>query len=342
MKKCFTSIVVVLLLLACLAGCGGSKGKDEVPGNSKVRGKTIGLVIPGPDVYYNFSKGGVKWAVEASGNIYTERNSEYNTIKEVQNVENLIAAGVDAIIIMTTNDDSGQKAAQVANEAKVPIFLMDCSIADGPGKPQGQAEFNQIEVGASVGRYIVQNKVGLPGGRYLILGGVAGQSGTQGQIQGFQQEMAKDSSYKMLGEIQYADWDRKKGEDVMRNYLVMYDKIDVMYIMNEEMAYGAVTAISEAGRKDEIAIVTANGSAVGKELLLNNSIRATSGWSPAETGILIVIKCLEYLNGTPEALRTECPIGIFTLDNINDYPDWEVPGTAKVYEPILKQKGYWN
>ena len=342
MKKCLISVFMGLILLASLAAGGGSQAKKDVPGNSKVRGKTIGLVIPGPDVYYNFSKGGVKWAVEASGNIYTERNSEYNTIKEVQNVENLIAAGADAIIIMTTNDDSGQKAAKVANAAKVPIFLMDCSIADGPGKPQGQAEFNQIEIGASVGRYIVQNKIGQPGGRFLILGGVAGQSGTTGQIQGFMQEISKDPAYRMLGETQYADWDRKKGEDVMRNYLVMYDRIDVMYIMNEEMAYGATVAIKEAGRQNEISIVTANGSAVGKELLLNGSIVATSGWSPAETGILIVLKALEYLNGTPEALRTECPIGIFTVKNINEYPDWEVPGTAKIYEPILKQKGYWN
>jgi ABC-type sugar transport system substrate-binding protein len=146
----------------------------------------------------------------------------------------------------------------------------------------------------------------------------------------------------MLGEIQYADWDRKKGEDVMRNYLVMYDKIDVMYIMNEEMAYGASVAIREAGRQNEIKIVTANGSAVGRELLQNRSIVATSGWSPAETGILITIKALEYLNGTPEPVRTECPIGLFTLDNIDKYPDWEVAGTAKVYEPIMRQKGYWN
>ena len=341
MKKCLLSAVMGLVLLANLAAGGGSQAKKDVPGNSKVRGKTIGFVIPGPDVYYNFGKGGIQWAVEKSGNIYTERNSEYNAIKEVQNVENLIAAGVDAIIIMTTNSDSGQKAAQVANEAKIPIFLIDCSINDGPGKPQGQVETNQIAIGASIGGHVVKNKLGY-GGKYLILGGVAGQSGTQEQIQGFQQEMAKDSTYKILGEIQYADWDRKKGEDTMRNYLVMYPQIDLVYAMNEEMAYGAATAIREAGRQNEITIVSANGSAVGKEMLQAGTLKATVGWSPSENGILTVIKCLEFLNGTPEAFRTEAPVKVFTVDNLGEYSDWEVTGQAKVYEPILKQKGYWN
>ena len=341
MKKCLLSAVVALVLLANLAAGGKPQGKD-VPGNSKVRGKTIGFVIPGPDVYYNFGRDGIRWAVEKSGNIYTDRNSEYNAIKEVQNVENLIAAGVDAIIIMTTNNDSGQKAAQVANEAKIPIFLIDCEIADGPGKPQGQVEMNQEEIGSSIGGYAVQQKLGYPGGRYLILGGVAGQSGTQGQIRGFQREMAKDSTYKMLGEIQYADWDRKKGEDTMRNYLVMYPQIDLVYAMNEEMAYGAATAIREAGRQNEITLVSANGSSVGKEMIQAGTLKATVGWSPSENGILSVIKALEYLNGTPEVFRTEAPVKVFTIDNLNVYSDWEVSGQAKFYEPILKQKGYWN
>ena len=341
MKKCIIGAFMGLVLLASLAAGGGSQANRVVSGNSKVRGKTIGFVIPGPDVYYNFGKGGIQWAVEKSGNIYTERNSEYNAIKEVQNVENLISLGVDAIIIMTTNSDSGQKAAQVANEAKIPIFLIDCSITDGPGKPQGQVETYQVGIGSALGAYVVANKLG-PGGRYLILGGSAGQSGTQEQIQGFQQELAKDSTYRLLSEIQYADWDRKKGEDLMRTYLVMHDRIDLIYAMNEEMAYGAATAIREAGRQNEITIVSANGSAVGKEMLQAGTLRATVGWSPSENGILTVIKALEYLNGTPEAFRTEAPVKVYTRDNLNEYPDWEVGGQAVRYEPILRQKGYWN
>ena len=340
MKKSLISAVVCLVLFASFVTGGCSQGNKEIPGNSKIRGKTIGNVIPGPDVYYNFGKSGIKWAVEASGNIYTERNSEYSAIKEIQNVENLIAAGVDAIIIMTTNDDTGQKAAQLANEANIPLFLIDCSISDGPGKPMGQVETDQMGAGILLGSSVVKNRIGA--GVFVIIGGAAGQSGTQQQMAGFLQEVLKDSGYKMLSEVQYADWDRKKGEDVMRNYLVMHDKIDLVYAMNEEMAFGAATAIREAGRQDEITIVSMNGSAVGKEMLQAGTLMGTVGWSPSENGILAVIKVLEYLNGTPEVFRTEAPVDFYTTDNLNKYPDWEVTGQMPIYEPILKQKGYWN
>jgi hypothetical protein len=58
--------------------------------------------------------------------------------------------------------------------------------------------------------------------------------------------------------------------------------------------------------------------------------------------MLAVIKCLEYLNGTPESFRTETPVAVYTMDNINEYSEWDVEKQAVRYEPILKQKGYWN
>jgi ribose transport system substrate-binding protein/inositol transport system substrate-binding protein len=338
MKKC---LIIALMGLVLLGNLAAGAGKKDVPGNSKVRGKTIGFIIPGPDVYYNFGKSGVKWAVEASGNTYTERNSENNTVKEIQNVENLISAGVDVIILMTTDPSIGQKAAQLCNAAKIPIFLVDCDVDKGPGQAQGQVVTTLPWIGSYMGEYIVKNKIA-PGGRYVILGGLAGQAGTNEQIRGFQEEIAKDRTYRLLSEIQYADWDRKKGEDLMRNYLVMHSQIDLVYAMNEEMAFGAATAIREAGRQNEMVIVSANGSAVGKGMIQAGTLLATTGWSPSENGILIVIKALEYLNKTPEKYLTETPLGLYHKDNLDKYPDWEVAGQARIYEPIFKQKGYWN
>jgi ABC-type sugar transport system substrate-binding protein len=283
----------------------------------------------------------VKWAVEATGNIYTERNSENSTIKEIQNVENLISAGVDGIIIMTTESDTGQKAAQLANTAKIPIILVDCDISEGPGKAQGRVDYNMSSIGSMLADYVIQNKIA-PAGKYLIVGGLYGQSGTAEQMQGFLTGMAKAPAYKMLSEVQYADWDRKKGEDVMRNYLVMHKGIDLVYAMNEEMAFGAAVSIAEAGRQKEITLVSANGSDVGKQMLEAGTLKATMGMNPAENAILAVIKCLEYLNGTPETYRTEAPLKLFTKDNLGEFTGWDVKNLVPKYEPILKQKGYWN
>ena len=299
----------------------------------------MGFIIPGPDVYYNFGKGGVQWAVEHSGNIYVERNSENNTVKEVQNVEDLISAQVDAILLMTTNADTGQKGAELANEAGIPFFLVDCSISDGPGEAQGEVNMEQSEIGGLMGRYLAEQGIT---GDYVVLAGLPGQPGGEAQKDGFIAEMDKDPANKLLSEVQYADWDRKKGEDLMRNYLIMHDHIDLVYAMNEEMAYGSATAIEEAGRSDEMIIVSANGSEVGKEMLEAGTLKATVGWSPSENGTLMALQAMDYLFGTPQEYFTEVPMAVYTIDNIADYSNWAVEDTAAKYEPIMKEKGYWN
>ncbi len=347
-----TRILGVVLAVVCLVtltvGCGAqtppaTSAPTVAPATAApataapAKKYTIGFVIPGPDVYYNFGKEGVKYVVETSGNTYTERNSENNTVKEIQNVQDLIAAQVDAILLMTTNADTGAKACQLANEAKIPIFLVDCSVTEGTGKAQGQVEMFQPDIGRLMGEYVVQKH---PGAQFVVLAGLPGQPGGEAQKKGFLDAMAKDPAAKLLSEVQYADWDRKKGEDLMRNYLVMHKKIDVVYAMNEEMAYGAYTAIKDAGREKEMVIVSANGSAVGKEMLAAGSLEATVGWSPSENGMLCTLKCLDYLSGKPQDYRTEVPLGLYTKDNLDKYSNWDAKDMAKKYEPILKEKGY--
>ncbi|MDR0376545.1 MAG: sugar ABC transporter substrate-binding protein, partial [Spirochaetaceae bacterium] len=252
-----------------------------------------------------------------------------------------ISAGVDAIIIMTTNVETGQKGAQLANAAKIPYFLVDSSITDGPGKAQGRVDVDMVGVGRMLGEYVVKNKLG-SGGGYLILGGMPGDPGTSKYIQGFQAAMATDPGYRMLSEIQYGEWDRKKGEDVMRNYLIMHNKIDLVYAMNEEMAFGASVAIKEAGRDREITLVTVNGSPVGKEMLQAGTAKVTVGWAPSENGILAAIKALEYLAGTPQPEYTEAAIKLLTPDNLAEYTDWDVEVQASRYQSTLKELNLLN
>ena len=344
-KKAIGILVVMAMAFTLFVGCAQdpapTSGGDSAPasGGSKVTGKTIGFIIPGPDVYYNFGKGGVQWAVEISGNTYVERNSENNTVKEVQNVEDLISAQVDAILLMTTNADTGQKGAELANEAGIPFFLVDCEISDGPGEALGAVTTPLPPIGGLMGEFLVDKGIS---GDFVILAGLPGQPGGEIQLQAFLDAFLKDSKNNLLSEVQYADWDRKKGEDLMRNYLIMHDKIDIVYAMNEEMAYGARVAIEEAGREDEMIIVSANGSAVGREMLEEGKLFATTGWSPSENGILAVWKILDYFNGTPQAYETLSPVRVFTADDLDVYPDWAVEGMAARYTPLFKDAGYLN
>jgi ABC-type sugar transport system substrate-binding protein len=345
MKRIIVSVIVGLVLAANLAAGGGSQeGKQaQTPGNSKVRGRTIGHCYASSEAYYNIEINSVKWAVEKSGNTYTGRSAENNNVREIQNIENLISLGVDAILMHPTGSAQAQKAAQLANAANIPIFLIDSTIDPGPGQAQGAVGPDFLVIGNAVGEYVVKNKIGYPGGRFVVLGGLFGQSAEKNERESFMAAIAKDPAYKLLSAIQHADWDRKKGEDLMRNYLVMHNQIDLVFAMNEEMAAGGALAISESGRQNEMAMVSVNGSPVGEEMVRNGTLLATAKMSPSELGILATIKALEYINGTPEPYDTIQSTIILTKENVDkDGGGWEDEPAQRAYESIMKQKGYWN
>lgn len=343
MKRIIVGAVMGLFLAANLIAGGGSQAK-QAAGNSKVRGKTIGHCYASSEAYYNYEINAVKWAVEVSGNTYAGRSAENNNVREIQNVENLISLGVDAILMHPTGSAQAQKAAQLANAAKIPLFLVDSTIDPGPGQAQGAVGPDFLVIGNAVGEYVVKNKVGYPGGRFVVLGGLFGQSAEKNERESFMAAIAKDPTFKLISEIQHADWDRKKGEDLMRNYLVMHDHIDLVFAMNEEMAAGAALSISEAGRQKEMVMVSVNASPVGEDMIRNGTLLATAKMSPLELGILTTIKALEYINGTPEPFETIQPTIILTKENVDkDGARWD--DSAKVqsdYEGVLKQKGYWD
>ena len=60
-------------------------------------------------------------------------NSNYKPEKELANVQDLIAKGVDAIAVITAGAAGSAKSIKAANDAKVPIFF----IAGEPDLPSG-------------------------------------------------------------------------------------------------------------------------------------------------------------------------------------------------------------
>ena len=58
-----------------------------------------------------------------------EVNSDYKPEKELANVQDLAAKGVDAIIVITAGAAGSAASIKAANDAKIPIFFI-------AGKPQ--------------------------------------------------------------------------------------------------------------------------------------------------------------------------------------------------------------
>ena len=94
------------------------------------------------------------------------------------------------------------------------------------------------------------------------------------------------------------------------------------------MALGAIQALKEAGKDQQVAIVSQNGAPYGLESIAAGGIKATVGWSPSQEAQLALRQLVENINGTKQPWQlTISPMTVITKDNVGDATPGNPPPT---------------
>jgi len=88
--------------------------------------------------------------------------------------------------------------------------------------------------------------------------------------------------------------DQTLGQTSMENCLVANPDINLVYTINEPAAFGAYTAIENAGLEDQVTIVSVDGGCAGVEGVADGRIAATSQQYPLEMAALGVETAAMY------------------------------------------------
>jgi fructose transport system substrate-binding protein len=87
--------------------------------------------------------------------------------------------------------------------------------------------------------------------------------------------------------------DQAKGQTAMENCLTKDPEINLVYTINEPAAFGAYKALQNAGRENEVLVVSVDGGCVGTQGVKDGQIGATSQQYPlkmAQMGVEAVVK----------------------------------------------------
>ena len=93
--------------------------------------------------------------------------------------------------------------------------------------------------------------------------------------------MKKNPKLVYVGDLP-GDWNRQKAFSQMQNLITSYPDLKACFVQNEDMALGAIQALKEAGKDQQVAIVSQNGAPYGLESISAGGIKATVGWSPSQ------------------------------------------------------------
>ena len=113
MKKVRVPVLLVLLVMIFMGG------------TTLYAKLTYGYVTPGPDTWYRKDVEGFQYAASLVGVEVVVLNSDYDTEKEIANINTLVNMGVDGMCVFSFNPNGAFIAAREAGMAGIPLVVTD-------------------------------------------------------------------------------------------------------------------------------------------------------------------------------------------------------------------------
>ena len=287
MKRILAMLIVAMLALTSVAAF--AEGEYEVTlilkDNTSAgwRYLAAAAVAPGNEI-------GVK-VTENSPLETQDADQQYNAVLDA------IEKEVDAIVIAPVDSAGIVPAIEKAVEAGVAVFTTntrafvnnedDIVTFVGVGNEQG---------GYDIAKYMFSQFPEDQTINLIIIDGNRTGQTTLDRIAGIERAIAEDSRINLL-DSQEAKFSRAQAQEIMENFLVKYDKIDLVIALNDEMAIGAYNAIVAAGRVDEMLISGFDGAPEGLQAVLDGQISASLNQDLPGQGSEAIKAVKTYLDG---------------------------------------------
>jgi inositol transport system substrate-binding protein len=173
--------------------------------------------------------------------------------KQLDQINNFVASGVDAIIVNAVDTSATEAMTAAAAAAGVPLVYVNREPINVNSLPDNQAfvASNEIESGTLEAFQVCRNlrAAGKAGGArgYVMMGQLSNQAAVQ-RTKDVHDVIGMDMcNFMTLIDEQTAEWSRDKAQDLMTNWLSAGEKFDFVLANNDEMAIGAIQAMKAAG-----------------------------------------------------------------------------------------------
>ncbi|MCM3453697.1 ribose ABC transporter substrate-binding protein RbsB [Heyndrickxia oleronia] len=303
MKKIFVLMMALSMIL--LGACSMQPPEWAKPSKkSNLKNIKIGLSVSTlNNPFFVSLKDGVLKEAKAKGMQVIVIDAQNDSAKQVNDVQDLLQQGVDALLINPTDSAAISTAVQSANDIGIPVITLDRS-AD-KGKVESLVASDNIKGGEMAANYII-DQLG-ENAKVVELEGVPGASATRERGKGFHN--IADKKLKVV-EKQSAHFDRTEGLNVMENIIQGNPDIQAVFAHNDEMALGALEAINSSGKN--IIVVGFDGNDDALKSINDGKLNATVAQQPELIGKLAVKAAGDVLQGKKVEKNIPAPLKLVT------------------------------
>ncbi len=278
------------------------------------------------DNFLTVLRNGIQTYADSNGHQVQIEDAQNDVAKQLDQINNFIASGVDAIIVNPVDTSATQAMSDAAAAANVPLVYVNRQPINLDTLPDNQAFVASNEVDSGTLETIEVCRLLKEAGKdpanvYIMMGELSNQAAVQ-RTADIHDVMAAGKCATTLNIIdeQTANWSRDQAQNLMTNWLSTNTAFDAVISNNDEMAIGAIQAMKAAGI--DMASVVVGGVDATQDALAAmqaGELDVTVFQNAAAQGSGSVDAAAKLAAG--EALEKEVwvPFELVTPANINDY-----------------------
>ena len=329
----FTFAVATLLILGWIGffmSCKkGQVGADKPP-------KTLRLAVIPMGTTHEFWKAihaGAQTAANELGVeiIWKGPLKEDDLNEQVQIVETMIGAGVDAILLTPMDDRALIPPVVEAKKLGIPTVIFNSALS-------GDHHIAYVATDNRKGGVLAAERIGalMRGrGNLILLRIIEGVEGNRQREEGFLETIRKKfPGIKILSENQYGGITTETAYQTTENLLSRFHEVDAIFTPNESTTFGCLRALEDQGLAGKVIHVGFDTSRKLIEALEKRELAGLVLQDPIRMGYDSVKTAIAYLKGEPYPKYIDTGVVMATPENMNQ------PEIRKLLVPDLSILGH--
>ncbi len=267
--------------------------------------------------------GGMQAEAEATDGLsLTVEDAEQDVGQQLNQVQNFIAAGADAIIVNPVDGDSTEAMTRQAEQAGIPLVYVNHPPYDIDALPENSAYVGSDETQAArMETEAICGMLETPATAVIMMGPLANHAAiTRTEVT--KETLADTPACEGVEvvEEQTANWSRVEARDLMSSWLTAGVQPDAVIANNDEMAIGAAQALKTADiDMDEVVIGGIDATADGLAAMEAGDLDVTVFQDGAGQGRASVETAVALARGEDRPQAVWIPFEPVTHENMDQY-----------------------
>ena len=295
MNKVMSAAVLSVLLLG---GCTKQMGMKQ----SAMKKGEIGLAVSAQNAFFSALIQGAEQEAKTQGVKLTVADAGDSAAKQASDIKDFISKKVSVIIVNPVDSAGIAPSVAAAKKAGITVISLDRSVIGE--SVSSQIASDNVAGGKIAGSYLLK----LVGENADIaeLQGSQGTSAATDRGKGFHE--AVDGKANVVASVT-ANFKREEGRIATENILRANPNVKGIFAHNDEMALGAVDAVSAAGK--DIVIVGFDAIDDALAAVKEGRMAATVAQMPAKMGKTAVQTAVKLMNG--EKVTSSIPVSVMLI-----------------------------